>query len=98
MSAYNLCLIFANIAHVLLYSFRDQLQPVSTGFLWFFVLVHSSCILKLSGTGPYIQVDAGVSCALAVVGEPLCFLNQLKVKSRTRTATVAAYKKNCDEQ
>ena len=53
MSAYNLCPIFTNIARVLLYSFRDQLQPVSTGFLWFFAVpVHGSCILKLSGTGP----------------------------------------------
>ena len=44
---------FTNIARFLLYSFRDQLQPVSTGFLQFFaVLVHGSCILKLSGTCP----------------------------------------------
>ena len=36
-----------------MYSFRDQLQPVSTGFLRFFAVpVHSSCILKISGTGP----------------------------------------------
>ena len=36
-----------------MYSFRDQLQPVSTGFLRFFAVpVHGSCILKLSGTGP----------------------------------------------
>ena len=35
MSAYNLCSIFTNITHFLLYSFQDQLQPVSIGFLWF---------------------------------------------------------------
>ena len=36
-----------------MYSFRDQLQPVLTGFLRFFpVPVRGSCILKLSGTGP----------------------------------------------
>ena len=35
-----------------MYSFRDQLQPVSTGFLWFFAVpVCGSCILKLSRTG-----------------------------------------------
>ena len=36
-----------------MYSSRDQLQPVSTGFLRFFAVpVCGSCILKLSGTGP----------------------------------------------
>ena len=36
-----------------MYSFRDQLQPVLTGFLRFFAVpVRGSCILKLSGTGP----------------------------------------------
>ena len=36
-----------------MYSFRDQLQPVLTSFLWFFAVpVRGSCILKLSGTGP----------------------------------------------
>ena len=45
--------VLNDIARVLLYSFRDQLQPVSTGFLRFFAVpVHGSCILKLSGTGP----------------------------------------------
>ena len=34
-------------------SFRDQLQPVLTGFLRFFAVpVRGSCIMKLSGTGP----------------------------------------------
>ena len=51
--SHNLCPIFTDIARVLMYSFRDQLQPVLTGFLRFFaVAVHGSCILKLSGTGP----------------------------------------------
>ena len=41
------------MARVLLYSFRDRLRPVTTGFLRFFaVLVRSPWILKLSGTGP----------------------------------------------
>ena len=36
-----------------MYSFRDQLQPVLTGFLQFFAVpVRGFCILKLSGTGP----------------------------------------------
>ena len=36
-----------------MYSFRDQLQPVLTGFLRFFAVpVRSSCILKLYVTGP----------------------------------------------
>ena len=51
--SHNLCPIFTDIARVLMYSFRGQLQPVLTGFLQFFVvLVRGSCILKLSGTGP----------------------------------------------
>ena len=51
--SHNLCPIFSDIARVLMYSFRDQLQPVLTGFLRFFAVpVCGSCILKLSGTGP----------------------------------------------
>ena len=51
--SHNLCLIFTDIARVLMYSFRDQLQPVLTGFLQFFAVpVRGFCILKLSGTGP----------------------------------------------
>ena len=51
--SYNFCPIFTDIARVLMYSFRDQLQPVLTGFLRFFAVpVRGSCILKLSGTGP----------------------------------------------
>ena len=51
--SHNLCPIFTDIARVLMYSFRDQLQPVLTVFLRFFAVpVHSSCILKLSGTRP----------------------------------------------
>ena len=54
MSAYNLfSQPMSYLARVLLYSFRDQLQPVLTGFLRFFAVpVHGSCILKLSGTCP----------------------------------------------
>ena len=49
---HNLCPIFTDIACVLMYSFRDQLQPVLTGFLQFFAVpVRGSCFLKLSGTG-----------------------------------------------
>ena len=54
MSGHNLlCPIFTDIARVLMYSFRDQLQPVFCVFLRFFAVpVRGSCILKLSGTGP----------------------------------------------
>ena len=57
MSDYNLFSqripSFANLARVLLYSFRDRLRPVMTGFLRFFAVpVRGSCILKPSGTGP----------------------------------------------
>ena len=48
--SHNLCPILTDIARVLMYSFRDQLQSVFLRFLA--VLVHGSCILKLSGTGP----------------------------------------------
>ena len=51
--SHNVCPIFSDIARVLMYSFRDQLQPVLTGFLRFFAVpVRGSCILKLSGTSP----------------------------------------------